>query len=74
MKKDCSCGSAACKRKGTSYNHDVELDIFCHEQRGKLMIDILCAFQILEITIHTILKINRGLKQRKNHRGSRVLF
>jgi hypothetical protein len=34
----------------------VELDVMCHKKRGECAADIVCAIQIPEMMIHTIMK------------------
>jgi hypothetical protein len=54
-------------RECTSYNLDVKSGIIHHKQRDGHMIDIACALQIPEMTIHTILRVNKKLKQMLKH-------
>jgi hypothetical protein len=57
-----SASSAISKRKHTSCNLDVKLDVICHKQRGKHGIDIACAVQIPETTIILFFKSEREIE------------
>jgi hypothetical protein len=56
--------AAISRRKDTSYNIHVKLDVMCHKKRGTHVIEIACATQIPDMMIHTTLKRQRKLKQR----------
>jgi hypothetical protein len=60
-----SSSSAISKRKCTSYNLDVKLDICC-KQRGEHTIDTACALQIPQMMIHTKVFPCKEVLQRAN--------
>jgi hypothetical protein len=40
MNEEHNCSSAVCRRKHSSYNIHVKLDVICHRKRDKDVIDI----------------------------------
>jgi hypothetical protein len=56
MHENHSTSGAVSKRKQSTCNFNVILDIFHHKQTGECARDIACVLQIPEMMIHTILK------------------
>jgi hypothetical protein len=56
MSEEGGCSDDISKRKHTSYNLDMKLDVNSGKQKGKFAMDIACALQIPLMMIHTILR------------------
>jgi hypothetical protein len=58
----CSCTATICRRKHTSYNIHVKLDVMCRKKRDERATDIAHATHIPDMMRHTTLKSAHGVE------------